>query len=92
MKNIGSILAIGLFALIVSSCSYSQPLLVTDNASAKTGTAEFTVVFGFIRPADTDISIKTAAENGDITKIASVDYVVESKLFRTTYKTVVTGN
>lgn len=92
MKKIKYIFAAGVTALLVASCSLSKPVLVTDNpAGEKKGVAEFSVVLGIFRPMNADISIKKAAENGDITKVSTVDLRVESKLFKTTYQTVVTG-
>ncbi len=92
MKKVRNIFAIGLVALM-TSCSVSGPLLVTDNkAREKRGEASYTVWLGFIRPMEADASIRTACKNGKITKVATVDRKVESKLFRATYTTVVTGS
>jgi hypothetical protein len=91
MKKIKSIFAIAILGLM-TSCSISGPLLVTDNeARVKRGEAGYTVWLGFIRPMEADASIRTAAKNGGITKVATVDQKVESKLFRSTYTTIVTG-
>lgn len=92
MKFIKYAFALVATATIMASCSISGPILATDNSSQKKGVSEFSVILGIFRPKDADISIATAAKNGDITKIATVDYEVESKLFKTTYRTVVTGN
>ncbi len=92
MKKLKYIMAVGVTAVVMASCSISRPVLVTDNASEKTGVSEFDVVLGIFRPMNADISIRKAAENGGITKVATVDFRVESKFFKTTYKTVVTGN
>lgn len=91
MKKIKYILSIAFLTLIITSCSVSSPVLVTDNESDKEGVAEYTVILGFIRPMEADVSIKKAAENGGITKVSTVDFSVESKFFKTTYKTIVTG-
>lgn len=92
MKKIKNILAVGIVTLL-ASCSISGPLMVTDNEiSDKRGEASYTVWLGFIRPMDADVSIRTAAKNGKIRKVATVDQRVESKLFRVTYTTVVTGS
>jgi len=74
------------------SCSISGPILVTDNTNEKKGEASYSVVLGIFRPKEVDISIKKAAKNGGITKVATVDFKIESKMFKTTYTTVVTGN
>ena len=92
MKKLKYILAVGVTAVIMASCSVSRPVLVTDNASEKEGVSEMTVILGIFRPMNADLSIKRAAENGNITKVATVDFRVESSLFKTTYKTIVTGN
>ena len=78
--------------ITITSCSVSRPLLLTDNSNEKTGEASYNVILGVFRPMNADVSIRKAAENGGITKVSSVDVVVESKLFKRTYKTVVTGN
>lgn len=94
MKKITQIIAGVAIAATFASCSVSGPVLITDNpggSGAKTGEASYSVVLGIFRPKDADISIKKAAENGKITKVSSVDYKVSSKLFKSTYTTVVTG-
>jgi hypothetical protein len=91
MKAIKYLSVIFAFAL-VSSCSVSAPVLITNNTiGKKTGKAEYSVILGFIRPMDADIGIAKAAKNGKITKIATVDYQVKSGFFKTTYTTIVTG-
>lgn len=92
MKKIKYILSLALVSLFISSCSVSSPILITDNESEKEGTAEFSVILGIFRPMNADISIKKAAENGGITKVSTVDFTVESQIFKTTYKTIVTGS
>lgn len=78
-------------AAMFSSCAISGPLFITDNpAGTKTGTASAKFLFGW--PIDGgDLSIKKACADGDITKVSTVDIAVESGLFITTYKTIVTG-
>jgi hypothetical protein len=92
MKKLKYILSVAVVAIVMTSCSVSRPVLVTDNASEKEGVAEMTVILGIFRPMNADLSIKQAAENGNITKVATVDFRVESSFFKTTYKTIVTGN
>jgi len=92
MKKVKSILALGIVTLL-TSCAISGPIAITDNrANEKRGEASYTVWLGFIRPMEADISIRTAAKNGGITKVATVDSKIESKLFRATYTTIVTGS
>lgn len=92
MKILKITFALLALVVVTASCSVSRPLLITDNESTKEGVAEFDVILGIFRPKDADISIETAAKNGDITRVSSVDYKIESKFFKTTYKTIVTGN
>lgn len=91
MKKLKTLFAVGALA-IMTSCSISGPILVTDNtALTKRGEASYTVWLGFIRPMTSDASIMTAAKNGGITKVATVDSHIQSGFFKKTYSTVVTG-
>ena len=90
MKRIHQTLIAVLFVLSLASCSVSGPLFVTDNPGEKVGKSSYRMIFGFILDGG-DASIRSAAENGGITKISTVDQKVESSLFITTYSTVVTG-
>ena len=90
MKNIYKIATAALLGLVISSCTYTVPGYATNNASVKEGVAERTIWFG-IALGETDLSQTTAAKNGGITKIATVDFNVTGGLFRTTYRTIVTG-
>lgn len=86
--SIGLFLA---FALFLTSCSMSSPGMATRNpVGNKIGVASANY-FLSIPPFKADLSIKKAAENGGITKVATVDYKVEGKIFSTTYSTIVTG-
>lgn len=91
MKNLRNIVAVSVIALL-ASCSVAGPLMVTDNdVSTKRGEASYNVwIFG-IRPIHVDASIRTAAKNGGITKVATVDFKVKGGLFKKTYTTTVTG-
>lgn len=91
MKNIKKYLLVLAAGSILTSCSISGPLMVTNNPiGSKRGVAERTIWFN-ITFGHTDLGVATAAKNGGITKIATVDWKVTSKLFRSTYSTVVTG-
>lgn len=92
MKILKSILPLAAGLYLLASCSVSMPMIVTDNAGEKIGSAEYSVILGFIRPMNADISIVKAAKKGGITNVATVDYVIVSGLFKVTYKTVVTGS
>ncbi|MDA8886896.1 TRL-like family protein [Bacteroidia bacterium] len=91
MKKISKLFIAGLFTLSLAACSVSEPVFVTDNGDGgKVGKATYRVIFGIILDGG-DGSIKTAAENGRITKISTVDQKVEPGMFVTRYVTVVTG-
>jgi hypothetical protein len=78
-------------AICLSSCAITYPGIATGNTSEKTGISEKTIWFGIaIKPID--LSIEKAAKKGQITKVATVDYQVRKGLFKSTYKTIVTGN
>ncbi len=80
-----------LLGSLATSCTISYPGIATGNTIEKSGTASRKIWFGIaIRPVD--LSIHTAAKNGGITKIATVDYSIKQGLFTTTYKIEVTGN
>ena len=88
MKNI----ILGLSVAVLTSCAVSTPVLITDNVvGEKRGEASFDVILGLIRPMNADVSIATAAKNGGITQVGSVDYKVKAGLFKDTYTTIVTG-
>lgn len=77
--------------VLITSCTAFKPGIINENSSEKVGEASYTVVLGIFRPMHADISIRKAAENGGITKISTVDFVVEYNPFSKTYKTIVTG-
>jgi len=92
MKNLKTIIPVLMAIFLLASCSVSMPAIVTDNAGEKMGTAEYSVILGIFYPKNADISIVKAAKKGGITRVATVDYVIVSGMFKTTYRTVVTGN
>jgi hypothetical protein len=62
----------------------------TPNAMVKTGEATCTSILGIV--ANGDCSISTAAKNGGITKVATVDYDVTNVLYLyATTTVIVTG-
>ena len=73
----------------ITSCSRVFPGMVTTAGVVKTGEARKKVWFGIYK--DIDISIYTAAKNGGITKVATVDHGFKGGLFSKTYFTIVTG-
>lgn len=88
-----NICMVGIAAAVLSSCTvtYPVPVAVTNNKAVKTGETELTYWLGWIGPMHTDMSIKTAAENGGIKKVATVDYLVTRKPFRIIHTLKVTG-
>ncbi len=85
------IIAAASVALFATSCITVVPIGATNNKIEKTGIAERTIWFG-LAFGHTDLSIQTAAKNGSITKIATVDYGYRNGLFKDTYRTIVSGN
>jgi len=75
--------------IVVSSCTAVYPGMVTTAAVVKTGEARANVWFGIAR--NVDVSVATAAKNGGITKVATVDFGVKRGLFKTVYFTRVSG-
>lgn len=92
MTKIKLIIAALLTAALVASCSLTMPVNATSNAiGSKVGTAKATG-FLYILFFDADASIQTAAKNGGITKISTVDIKFNNILgILTTYETIVTG-
>lgn len=86
------IYALGLlFLTLISSCTLSMPGFVTANKiGSKIGVAERTIFLG-LAFGETDLSIVTAAKNGSIKKVATVDYSITGGFFSKTYRTTVTG-
>lgn len=89
MKKLISILAILGF---MYSCSTARPIAATSNkiGSAK-GVACAKTVLGFI-PLETDASINTAARNGNLKEITTVDYEGFFALLYNSECTIVHGN
>ncbi len=80
------------FGLLLSSCSLTLPVNATGYAvGSKVGTATATGYLGVIF-LEADASIRTAAQNGGITRISSVD-IKRTSIFGiiVTYETIVSG-
>ena len=76
----------------MTSCSLTLPVSATGNTvGSKVGTAKASGYLGMIY-MDADASIQTAAKNGGITKISTVD-LKQTSMFNilTTYECIVTG-
>lgn len=89
LKTIFTLLAI---VAMMSSCSLTLPVTATSNpVGEKVGTAKATGFLGVLF-FDADASIRTAAKNGGITEISTVDIKQENVLnIIVTYETIVTG-
>jgi len=79
-------------AAMMSSCALTLPVNATSNSiGPKVGTAKATGYLGILF-FDADASIQTAAKNGGIKKISTVDLKQTSILgIIVTYETIVTG-
>ncbi|NRD22570.1 hypothetical protein HNV10_04915 [Winogradskyella litoriviva] len=79
-------------ALSMTACSITMPVTATSNSvGSKVGTAKATVILG-VFAFDEDASIRTAAKQGGITKISTVDIKSTNVLgLYGTYETIVTG-
>jgi hypothetical protein len=91
-KKIKIIAAAFVVAILVTSCSLTLPVNATGYAvGSKVGTAKATGYLGILF-FNADASIKTAAKNGGITRISSVDLKQTSLLgIIVTYETIVSG-
>lgn len=89
MKKQVIIASLAAIALMATSCVQTFPGIATQASSVKTGVASKKVWFGIAK--DVDVSIQTAAKNGGIKKVATVDHGIKGGLFSMTYFTVVTG-
>jgi len=78
--------------LMLSSCSLTMPVTATSNpVGSKVGTAKATGFLGVLF-FDADASIQSAAKNGGIKKISTVDIKQGNILgIVWTYETIVTG-
>lgn len=92
MKKVKVILALFALAAVISSCSLTLPVNATSNpVGNKVGTAKATGFLGVLF-FNADASIKSAAKNGGISKISTVDIKQTSLLnIIVTYETIVTG-
>jgi hypothetical protein len=92
IKRITNTIAILVAVLFLASCSITAPLTATSNAMGKkVGTAKANVIFGLCFGGD--YSVQTAAKNGGITKISTVDVKTKNILgIFITKETTVTGD
>ena len=92
LKKIKFIAAMIAMVAVMSSCALTLPVNATSNAvGSKVGTAKATGFLGILF-FDQDASIQTAAKNGGISRISTVDLKNTSLLgIIVTYETIVTG-
>lgn len=92
LKILVSAVVLSIVAFL-SSCSLTMPVAATSNAvGSKVGTAKATGYLGILF-FDADASIKTAAKNGGISKISTVDVKMSNILgIIVSYETIVTGD
>ena len=93
MKRIKMVITLGLVSLFLAGCAITLPVAATSNAvGSKVGTSTATGYLGALF-FDADASIRTAAANGGITQISTVDIKISS-LFNiiTSYECIVTGS
>lgn len=92
LKKIKMFAVLASVVALMSSCALTLPVNATGNSiGKKVGTSVATGYLGLIF-LDQDASIRTAAKNGNITKISTVD-IKQTNLLNiiVTYETIVTG-
>lgn len=92
LKRFKMVAAVVAIVAMMSSCALTLPVTATSNpVGAKVGTASATGYLGVLF-FNADASIRTAAKNGGITKISTVDIKQTSILgIIVTFETIVTG-
>ena len=92
MKNYKFVFILGLFSILSYGCAVTMPMGATSNEIGdKVGTSTATCYFNVLC-FDQDASVQTAAKNGGITKISTIDIKVKNTLvIIIEYETIVTG-
>lgn len=92
IKKVRNFVAIAAVMAMMASCAITMPVNATSNpVGDKVGMAKATGYLGIFF-FDADASIRTAAKNGGITKISTVDMKQTNILgLIWTYETIVTG-
>lgn len=92
LRKIKTVFALLAVVGMMTSCALTLPVTATsNNVGKKVGVSKATGYLGVIF-LDADASISTAAKNGGITKISTVDIKKTSVLnLIVTYETIVTG-
>jgi len=92
-KNVMNLACAAAVAALLSSCAFTAPVTATSNeVGSKVGVAKTTRVFAFFFDGG-DASIQTAAKNGGIKKISTVDFKTSVGFLGLfgTFQTIVTG-
>jgi hypothetical protein len=91
LSKIKLVILTAILAISISACTFTGPVNATSNpVGSKVGVSKGSAVFGLY--FDIDTSIRTAAKNGGITKISTVDYQVYNVLgFYMEFSCIVTG-
>lgn len=93
MRTFKSLLVFIAAVMFLASCSFTAPVTATSNpVGSKVGQASTTQVLGFFFDGG-DASIQTAARNGGITEISTVDFKSTAGFLFIfwKYETIVTG-
>ncbi len=92
MKKITQFLGLAVVAAMISSCSITVPVAATSNpVGGKVGKASGNCYLNLVC-VNVDASIMTAAKNGGISKISTVDYKYDDLLgIIQTHECIVTG-
>lgn len=93
MRKLVMLTASAAVVIGLSACSMTGPVAATSNPiGSKVGTASGSVFLHFLA-FGADFSIRTAAKNGGITKVATVDLKRSDVLgLLQTYECIVTGD
>lgn len=91
-KVLKNVVVAGAAVAMLASCSLTLPVAATSNpVGSKVGTATATGFFGILF-FGADAGIQSAAKNGNISKISTVDIKATNVLnILTNYETIVTG-
>jgi len=92
MTTMKKVFAVGCAAVMLASCSITVPVNATSNpVGSKVGKSSGNCFLAFLC-FGVDASIQTAAKNGGISKISTVDYTNKNILgIIITHETTVTG-
>lgn len=91
MKKIAVVCAM-MALLVLAGCTTVSPVGATGNPiGSKVGEATASFLFGVLPLGKADMGVVTAAQNGGISTVSTIDTKVFNGLFVTKITTVVTG-